>query len=255
VTIPKFDLLPVDPRTGEPLPPRAQPGYYPGYSVLKQKWHWDEATRDVVLARVERIPPLRFFTANEAPLMSAIFNRLLPQDDRDLVHRIPILPFVDERLFLGKGQGYRFEQMPRDPEAYRLGMEGVEAMADKRHRQSFVQLAPTEQDELLKSLHDGKANPHVPIWDKLPPPRLFQLFLSDALESYYSHPWAWDEIGFGGPAYPRGYMRLERGEPEPWEAEEQRYLWEAPPSARSARNEAVASADQHLGGPGQGGTH
>ena len=43
--------------------------------------------------------------------------------------------------------------------------------------------------------------------------------MQDALEGYYAHPWAWDEIGFGGPAYPRAYTRLERGEPEPWEVE------------------------------------
>jgi hypothetical protein len=29
-----------------------------------------------------------------------------------------------------------------------------------------------------------------------------------ALSGFYSHPWAWNEIGFGGPAYPRGFMRL-----------------------------------------------
>jgi hypothetical protein len=28
------------------------------------------------------------------------------------------------------------------------------------------------------------------------------------LAAFYSHPWAWNEIGFGGPAYPRGFMRL-----------------------------------------------
>ena len=55
--------------------------------------------------------------------------------------------------------------------------------------------------------------------------RFWQLLMQDALEGYYSHPWAWDEIGFGGPAYPRAYTRLERGEPEPWEVEEQRYDW------------------------------
>ena len=31
------------------------------------------------------------------------------------------------------------------------------------------------------------------------------------LSAFYSHPWAWNEIGFGGPAYPRGYARLGRG--------------------------------------------
>ena len=38
------------------------------------------------------------------------------------------------------------------------------------------------------------------------------------LSEYYSHPWAWNEIGFGGPAYPRGYMRL--SDREPFEARE-----------------------------------
>jgi hypothetical protein len=35
---------------------------------------------------------------------------------------------------------------------------------------------------------------------------------------FYAHPWAWNEIGFGGPAYPRGYIRLGIGHREPWEA-------------------------------------
>jgi hypothetical protein len=37
---------------------------------------------------------------------------------------------------------------------------------------------------------------------------------------YYAHPYAWDEIGFGGPAYPRGYFALNDGRPEPWEPRE-----------------------------------
>jgi hypothetical protein len=43
-----------------------------------------------------------------------------------------------------------------------------------------------------------------------------------ALAAFYSHPWAWNEIGFGGPAYPRGYMRLQVGVHgrEPHEASE-----------------------------------
>jgi hypothetical protein len=38
------------------------------------------------------------------------------------------------------------------------------------------------------------------------------------LSAFYSHPWAWNEIGFGGPAYPRGYARLGAGQREHWEA-------------------------------------
>lgn len=39
---------------------------------------------------------------------------------------------------------------------------------------------------------------------------------------YYAHPTAWNEIGFGGPAYPRGYASLNHGLPEPWEVREVR---------------------------------
>ncbi len=63
--IPNKDARPVDPKTGEPLEPRAQPGYYPGFNTLQQKNFWDEATRKIVLARVEKIPPIRFFSPEE----------------------------------------------------------------------------------------------------------------------------------------------------------------------------------------------
>jgi len=44
--------------------------------------------------------------------------------------------------------------------------------------------------------------------------------MRDALSAFYAHPWAWNEIGFGGPAYPRGYARLGIGMSEAWEGEE-----------------------------------
>ena len=56
------DGRPVNPKTGERLPQRAQPGYYPGFSTLSQRSFWDEATRKLILARVEIVPPIRFFS-------------------------------------------------------------------------------------------------------------------------------------------------------------------------------------------------
>ena len=44
--------------------------------------------------------------------------------------------------------------------------------------------------------------------------------LVDVPALYYSHPKAWNEIGFGGPASPRGYVRLDGDRPDPWEAAE-----------------------------------
>ena len=42
-----------------------------------------------------------------------------------------------------------------------------------------------------------------------------------AVETFWSHPWAWNEMGFPGPAYPRGYLRLGEGQREPYEAFEE----------------------------------
>jgi hypothetical protein len=42
--------------------------------------------------------------------------------------------------------------------------------------------------------------------------------LHDICGAYYSHPHAWSEIGFGGPANPRGYVRMYFDRRDPWEA-------------------------------------
>jgi hypothetical protein len=246
---------PVNPKTKMPMPPRAQPGYYPGFSTLSQQSFWDDATRTVVLNRVENPPPIRFFSLEEATLMEAVCARLLPQDDRDEVHQIPLVNGIDERLYENRSDGYRYESMPPDPEAYHLGLQAIEAIAQEMQGKPFIELGPTDQEQVLKSLHDANPPAGQEIWDRMPPHRFWLLILQDVVEQYYAHPYAWDEIGFGGPAYPRAYMRLERGEPEPWEVREQRYAWEAPETALSGLSEPVGGTTHHLGTPGQGGTH
>ena len=58
---------------------------------------------------------------------------------------------------------------------------------------------------------------HGEIWDELPAARAWSVVMRAILSAFYSHPWAWNEIGFGGPAYPRGYARLGAGQRETWE--------------------------------------
>jgi len=250
------DLRPVDPQTGARMTPREQPGYYPGFSTLAQQNFWDEATRRTVLDRVHKVPPIRFFAPEEVRLMEAVTGHLLPQDDRMPSRRIPIVARIDERLHKKEGHGYRFEKMPPDRVAYRRGFLALEQMAQKSYGRPFLELAWADQQELLKSVHDAKPMPGAEIiWKEMEIHRWWAMVLGDCCEAYYSHPWAWDEIGFGGPAYPRGYMRLEHGEPEPWEVAEKRYEWNAPPEALSDPEEGeIAAHGEHPPG-GQGGTH
>jgi hypothetical protein len=246
---------PIDPRTGEPLGPFAQPGYYPGYHTLSQQKFWDAKTREVVLDRVRNVPPFRFFSEEQARLLHAVCDRVLPQDDRDGDHRIPIAPQIDKRLYEDRHDGYRYEDMPPDREAFALGLQAIDEMARANYDRPFVDLSPYNQDEILRSIHDGKPRRGSSVWERMPAHRFWMQLVQDCAEAYYAHPSAWDEIGFGGPQYPRAYMRLERGEPEPWEVQEQRYEWLAPESSLSADYEPVGGEEDHYGSPGQAGTH
>jgi len=256
--MPPNEKSPFDPDTLDPLEPRAQPGYYPGFSTLGQQSFWDAATREIVRKRVQEIPPIRFFNEKETRAMQVLCDHILPQDDRDAAHRIPILPFIDERLHEGRTPGYRFESMPPDGEAYRLGLQAIEQISRANYERGFLDLSWREQEDLLQSIHDDKPMPGAEqIWEKrMPPHRYFALVMQDCVEMYYAHPWAWDEIGFGGPAYPRAYTRLERGEAEPWEVEEQRYQWVMRPEIWvSDREEKEIAAHREHPPAGQGGTH
>ncbi len=242
-------LRPTDPTTGEPLPLQQQPGYYPGFSTLSQSPFWDAATRQTVFTRVEQPPGRRFFTEEEWMFWETVFDHLIPQTDRTRERRIPLLPPLDARLFENRTIGYRYESMPPDREVYRLGIQAINEEANARFNGDFVYLGHWQQEKVMKAIHDRHPNGGQEIWKRMSIHRFWQMIMNDAIEGYYSHPWAWDEIGFGGPAYPRAYTRLERGEPEPWEVAERRYDWTPPDQSVSDEVEPLhhlnTEADQH----------
>src|SRR5579884_4522272 len=162
------DRRPVDPSTGKPIGPMAQPGYYPGFSTLSQQKFWDAKTRDVVLDRVNNVPPIRFFSPEEAKLLEAICDRVLPQDDRDQAHKIPIVPQIDKRLYENSHDGYRYVDMPPDRDAFTIGIRAIDEMARAAFGRAFAECARNEQERILKSLHDGKPLVDNPVWHRMP---------------------------------------------------------------------------------------
>ena len=206
------------------------------------------------MERLEPAKPLRFFSAAEAVTLEAVVARLMPQEDRTPERRIPVLAGIDARLAANRIDGYRYEDMPPDQDAYRLAVVAFEAMAQERHGAAFAALDVPQQEELLASLNEGEPMAAKELWEGMNVTRFWALLVGDCAAVYYAHPWAWDEIGFGGPAYPRGYMRLEGGEPEPWEVDEQRYAWSPPPDTISGE-EGEAGHGHAENTPGQGGTH
>ena len=192
---------------------------YPAYDVL-DKWDspsWNDQTRQAVRARLEEVPERRFLSPEEWSLLQAITNRLVPQPERE--EPVPIVPWIDDMLHRGRGPGYRYADMPPMRDAWRQGLAAIAAEAHNRHGKRFEEVSLKEQDELLRDVENNRVDRRY--WRDLPPGGFFKHhLLKEVVAVYYSHPAAWSEIGFGGPASPRGYARLGPDERDPWEAEE-----------------------------------
>jgi hypothetical protein len=189
---------------------------YPGHDVLAEARHWDEATRRVVLDRVENVPPVRFFSAEEAPTLRAFCDVVTAQDEEP---RIPVLEMVDAKLHAGRLDGFQHADLPDDGEVWRLAARGLDEVARARGARAFAAAPDEVRLEIVAAFHRGELAGGV--WDRLPAAKAFSVLMRAVLSAFYSHPWAWNEIGFGGPAYPRGYARLGIGLRESWEGEEE----------------------------------
>lgn len=192
---------------------------YPGYDVL-DKWKtqsWNETTRSVIRKRLTEVPARRFFSEQQWETLLAVCDRVIPQPER--AEPVPIAPWIDARLFEGQGTGTRYASLPPEQECWRRGMDAIEAEAQHRYRQPFHRLDRVEQDLLLQSL--DKNETRAPVWEGLPSQTFLRhVVLRAIVEVYYAHPAAWSEIGFGGPASPRGYVRLVANRRDEWEAAE-----------------------------------
>jgi len=192
---------------------------YAGYDVL-EKWDtpsWNDQTRAAVHRRRDEVPERRFLTEDEWALLQAVVDRLMPQPERD--PPVSIVPWIDAKLAEDRRPGYRYADMPPMREAWRQGLAGIAGEARERHGRDFLMLTPEAQDALLGAVQRGEIDGRH--WGDLPADRFFsELLLKEVAAVYYAHPAAWSEIGFGGPASPRGYVRLGFDERDPWEAEE-----------------------------------
>ena len=192
---------------------------FPGYDVLDKRNtpSWNEATRRVVDRRLSIHPGPRFFSAAEWQTLAAVCDRIIPQPkDRPPV---PLPAYVDAKLFNDEQDGYRFEGLLPQREAWQAGLQALEAAAVEQQGASFHKLPPAEQDAVLKHCQNGELD--GPAWRGMPSKLFFsKRVIKDIVGAYYAHPTAWNEMGWGGPASPRGYVRLDADKRDPWEAAE-----------------------------------
>jgi len=183
---------------------------FPGFDVLAQSGHWDAATRDVVADRLGPDRRLRFFSAVEAATAGALFDQLLDQHGEP---KVPVLEMVDRRLARDETDGWRYAEMPKDPDAWRRSLAALDAESVARCGTVFGASEGEQQAGMIQSVQDlGDAE-----WHAMRAGQVWSLWTRYACTAFYSHPLAWQEMGFAGPAYPRGYKNLGLDRREPFE--------------------------------------
>lgn len=212
-----------EPASQEPASQDQDGGRFPGFSAAAQARHWDPVTAGVVLTRLGRPPDLRFFTPSQEAAATALCDRLLDQDSS--THggpgggpAVPVVAMIDARLAGQQTDGWRYADLPEDGEAWRDTLRHLDDDARAKTGHGFAQCPPADQRAIIQAVQDLGGGQ----WHGLNASRVWSLWTRYACTAFYSHPRAWDEIGFPGPAYPRGYKNTGVDRREPFEVPDAR---------------------------------
>jgi gluconate 2-dehydrogenase gamma chain len=170
--------------------------------------------------RLVRPGPWMFFTSDEAAMIEAAVDRLIPSDDRGPGGKdAGCAVFIDRQLAGPYGsaaglymkppfmpgaatQGY---QMPDAPAArYRAGLKALADYIKATFGKSFPELATTDQDKVLAGLESGS----IALKD-VKSAEFFALLLQNTEEGFFADPIyggnrdmaGWKLIGFPGARY------------------------------------------------------
>ena len=119
------------------------------------------------------------------------------------------MSFVDAKLADGQLDGFQHDGMPDDRDTWRQVAHGLDQAARRHGETTFAARRRADAARDRRRLRGRRADRRI--WDRAARATAWTVVMRSVLSAFYSHPWAWNEIGFGGPAYPRGYMRLAEG--------------------------------------------
>jgi hypothetical protein len=183
---------------------------FPGFDAAAQAQHWDPITAGVVLERLSMPPDIRFFTPAEQAAATALCDQLMGQAGDSLV---PLVPLIDARLAEAQTDGWHYADMPEDGPAWQQSLVGLDADARDKCGRDLAECAAAEQQAIIQAVQDlGSGD-----WHGLNAGHVWSLWTRYACTAFYAHPLAWNEIGFPGPAYPRGYKNVGLDAREPFE--------------------------------------
>ena len=155
-----------------------------------------------------------FFDPAAFALLRVVCQRLLGQDEPPLVE---VAYCIDTRLHLRQADGWRFDALPPDADAYQLSLRGLQQAARTRYGQDFVALPGADQDALLSAFQKGTIEGEA--WEGFEAALFFQDLLAEITALFYAHPLAQEEIGYVGMADQPNWTHIGLNQRDPREPE------------------------------------
>jgi gluconate 2-dehydrogenase gamma chain len=187
--------------------------------VIAGSLPWEAGTATPPVAALAG--PWKFFTADEAAVIEAVVDRLIPPDERGPGGRdAGCAVFIDRQLAgpYGRGEGLYARppfmpgaatqgyQLPDSPAGrYRTGLGALDDHIKSNFAgKSFRDLAPKDQDTVLKGLESGSI-----VLRDIKSAEFFALLLANTQEGFFADPIyggnrdmaGWKLIGFPGARY------------------------------------------------------
>jgi gluconate 2-dehydrogenase gamma chain len=187
--------------------------------TVRQRAPWAPGVADRPDA-VDTRPGYLFFTPPEAAFIEAATARLIPKDELGAGALEAGVPrFLDRQLAGPYGQGDHFNlqrpmpkgtptqgwQMGAPAQVYRATIPQVNRWAADAKGKAFAELAPADQDAVLKALESGEAK----LMGAVDAKPFFKLLLQNTIEGFFADPIyggnrdmaGWRLIGFPGARY------------------------------------------------------
>lgn len=192
--------------------------HYPNFNVMDEKLEWDPHTRKIVGKRTETssFSSFKYLTGKESSTLFQLCTTLLDDDRYSIISFI--INHFDTMLTSSIGESQRKTGVPKQSVLIRDGLALLDQACIQIYGSSFDSLSEEAKKEVVGNLMQGNFTLQSSEQITIPVKDFIQKISSEATAAYYSHPTVWSEIGYAGPAYPRGYVRTELGLTDPWEA-------------------------------------
>ena len=184
------------------------------------KWDtlsWTEQTRRAIDRRLTLPVANGVLDPGGRATLASVINRVVPQP----AGRAPVnaLAVLLDRIGRDAGDGFRPAGLPRLREAWTIGLNAIDAAAQTTRGPRLCR-PDAGRGGLAVAAGGERPGDRRGVARHRPQVILGLRLIPDIVSAYWAHPSAWSAMGFGGPASPRGYIRLDADGRDPWEAVE-----------------------------------